>query len=409
MKKILLFTVTCLLVAIGWAQPENNQEATVSLDLLRSPSSPGANLLGFATSDIQKPTDRTAFMASLQSASSGFTKLPGNFAVEISPFWLTRHKGFTIADMDKGGFSKIFRQTFLLSAAIRNADSGDARFNPLSTYTGFGFQFSIRRGRFDDKTKTDLDSIQKLQVLVTLAVDSIKRNLLKNNSYYQGLITEQNTIIENLNGDAPNNTRFKELADTITIISRETLDTAQNLKNEYKASLASLKQLAAEFKIERIGFFMDFAGGSSLEFRNKTFNNSKVYNAGAWLTFGTNTKKGLSILGIMRYLYNPEQVFADPGNILKKDNYSTIDGGARLAFSGDKKRFLFSAEALYRSVLNKNTIDPSWRLALNAEYDIGKKNQKLTFVFGRNFDGTITKDGNLMAALNLIAGFGSNR
>jgi hypothetical protein len=59
-------------------------------------------------------------------------------------------------------------------------------------------------------------------------------------------------------------------------------------------------------------------------------------------------------------------------------------------------------------VLTKNTIDPSWRWVLNAEYDIGN-NQRLTFFFGRAFNGTTTKDGNVIAALNFLKGLGNRR
>jgi len=47
-------------------------------------------------------------------------------------------------------------------------------------------------------------------------------------------------------------------------------------------------------------------------------------------------------------------------------------------------------------------------LVVNAEYDLGT-NRKLTFAFGRDFDGTISKGGNLVAMINLIAGFGGDR
>ena len=73
-----------------------------------------------------------------------------------------------------------------------------------------------------------------------------------------------------------------------------------------------------------------------------------------------------------------------------------------------KENLSFSAEAIYRSVLGKSVIDPSWRLVLNAEYNLGA-NRKLTFAFGRDFDGTISKAGNLIAAINFIAGFGNDR
>ena len=176
----------------------------------------------------------------------------------------------------------------------------------------------------------------------------------------------------------------------------------------YDETLKRLEKEAASFKIERFGFFIDFAGGVSLEYINRTFNNSRVYNAGAWLTFGANYQNGLSVMGITRFLQNPGKVFADDQGVLKNQDVSTFDAGARIIYSAAGTRFSASTEAIYRSVLTKNTIDPSWRWVLNAEYDIGN-NQRLTFFFGRAFNGATTKDGNVIAALNFLKGLGNRR
>ena len=45
---------------------------------------------------------------------------------------------------------------------------------------------------------------------------------------------------------------------------------------------------------------------------------------------------------------------------------------------------------------------------MNADYDPGTI-RKFTFAFGRDFDGTISKGGNLVAMINQIAGFGGDR
>ena len=82
------------------------------LNLLTAPASPGANLLGFATSDIEKPTELTDFMVSLQSATSSLTKLPSNYAVDFVPFLLLKKAG----DISLDGQSKdknIFKQTLV--------------------------------------------------------------------------------------------------------------------------------------------------------------------------------------------------------------------------------------------------------------------------------------------------------
>ena len=89
-------------------------------------------------------------------------------------------------------------------------------------------------------------------------------------------------------------------------------------------------------------------------------------------------------------------------------NVTTLDGGGRLIFSNIDSKFQISSEAIYRSILTGRAFPSSWRLSLNMEYDIGK-NQKLTFVFGKSFDGSSNKSGTLITALNLLAGFGNKR
>ncbi|MFZ1694551.1 MAG: hypothetical protein WAT74_15245, partial [Flavobacteriales bacterium] len=53
-------------------------------------------------------------------------------------------------------------------------------------------------------------------------------------------------------------------------------------------------------------------------------------------------------------------------------------------------------------------VNPGWRMVLNAQYAF-MPNRLLTFSFGRDFDGAVTKDGNLIAALNLLVGLGNKR
>ncbi|HPH33388.1 MAG TPA: hypothetical protein PLB49_16110, partial [Chitinophagaceae bacterium] len=175
------------------------------------------------------------------------------------------------------------------------------------------------------------------------------------------------------------------------------------------AAFAAARKAATVFKTERSGFFLDFSGGMALDFPDNRFNNSNVYRAGMWLTGGNeNGNKGISSLFILRYLYNPTTLFAAPSGLLKGGKLSTFDMGGRFLLDVSREKFVLSAEALYRSILGSSTVDPSWRFVMNAEYDLGS-NRKLTFAFGRDFDGTISKGGNLVAMINLIAGFGGDR
>jgi len=170
-----------------------------------------------------------------------------------------------------------------------------------------------------------------------------------------------------------------------------------------------IRKGAEDLKFNRAGWFLDFAGGSVLDFKDQTFNKSYVSKSGAWLTGGYDAKKSLDFLAIARYLYQPDKILADDTALLDSKNISTFDGGLRLIYKEMKKQKLsISTEALYRSVLNEKVIDPSWRIVLNATYDLGE-NQVLSFAFGKDFDNSLIKKDNLIASLNYIIGLGSKR
>ncbi len=66
----------------------------LSLDLLRTPSSPAFQILDVGVTKIERPYSPTDFMVSVNQASDNFTTIPLNYAIDISPFWLV--KGETI-------------------------------------------------------------------------------------------------------------------------------------------------------------------------------------------------------------------------------------------------------------------------------------------------------------------------
>lgn len=377
----------------------------ITLDLLRAPSSPGANLLGFAPSDIERPSDVSGFMTTIQSASSGFTKFPSNYAIDVAPFWLTKKtSGFTTASLNATQFKEVFRQTLVISMAIRNADSLDKRFNGNSTYAGFGFKFNLIRGNYSKSTAAILQAISDIQNSIVLGIDSTAARAFKKDAIMVVTTSKLNLLEDMFGPQVENNAQYKGLQKILESRQKVIIDSLQQKQKE----LPRLKSLAENFKISRTGWTWDIAGGGSIEFINNSFTNSKMYNAGLWTTFGNTTEKGVSILFIARYLYNPKTAYQENNSINIVGNISTIDAGTRFAFANSDNHFLFSGEAIYRNTISHGMIPATWKLALNIEYDINK-NKKLTFVFGKAFDGTISKDGTLIAALNLLAGFGNKR
>ena len=408
----------CLFIMMllsGRALAQQETDTTITVDLLSAPASPASSLLGIAPSDIDRPTDVSAFMLSLQSASNAFTRLPSNYAVDIAPYWL--FKKSKKGDITTKGFAQssgkdVLKQTLVLSFAIRSPDTAAAgTLNTKSAYGGFGFKFSILRGKYDNTTNAALDKIKRLQDIRLRHLDEILTGYLAN---------VDPTVIE-LRQKRKDMLAGKTADEIRAIMAGEEYTAINNALNKklaayYEAEKAEkidaidkeIKDVAASFQTVRIGLTWDIAGGISTEFRNLQFNNSKIYNAGVWSTVGyTDTTYGAGLF-LLRLLHNPDQVFAKDNMVNDMGDITTLDAGVRYIYAKPQSAFSAGVEAIYRSILSSHTINPSWRIVFNADYKI-LANQKLTFSIGRNFDGTITKAGNLIAALTFLKGFGNKR
>lgn len=416
----LLFTANLL-------QAQSSIDTTVKVDLLKAPSSPASNLLGIAPSDIDKPTDVSAFMLSLQSATGSFNRLPSNYAIDIAPYWFFKNakKGdITTEGFKRSSGKNVLKQTLVVSFAFRNPDSTETELNAKSAFGGLGFKFSIFRGNYDAVTKKALADIKKLQdiklrklgIRMAAYKESADPEIIelkkKQKAFFKGFDPNdrspenQRKFDEIINSNEYKQTRkalsekLKEIAD-MDFAAADSMAANSELDKE-------IQQTAASFQTARVGFTWDVAGGISAEFRNKRFDNSKLYNAGIWTTLGyTDTIYGAGLL-LLRLLHNPDKIFAKDNLTNAIGDITTFDAGLRYIYSKPQGKFSASLEAIYRSVLSSDSIDPSWRLVFNADYAIWQ-NQKLTFSFGRNFDGTISKDGNLIAALTFLTGFGNKR
>jgi hypothetical protein len=410
MRKIVSVCIGLALTVMCKAQQNTESE----LDLLKAPSSPAAQLLNFAPSSIERPTDLSSFWLSINNASSNFTKLPSSYAVDFSPALLFGKTSMTLYDLktdkknEKEKMGKAVWQTLDISLGFKSED--DTLTGQSFSRAGFGVKFSLVRPSWSSKTLESYKSLSSLQSKLTDLVilaqgdyesdplyvkkladnEKIKKDKGKQSPEYKAALDELDTLQGQLINKYTTARIAAAAADTINLYDK-------------------IKRTARDFTIERVGFFVDFAGGFAVRFPTNELGYSFADNAGAWLTGGyEGGNEKLSFYGIARYLYQPEKIYADTTGKISNRKISTFDMGTRLLYATKDDKFNFSAEAIYRSVLNKSIIDPSWRVVFAAEYDLGL-NKKLTFNFGRDFNGMITKGGNLIAALHFITGFGNKR
>ncbi|MEO3404949.1 hypothetical protein AAFN85_13670 [Mucilaginibacter sp. CAU 1740] len=382
MKKSLFIAVfTASLAAAGSIQAQHSRANGDpdgdgwKINVLKAPASPGANLIGISPTSIQKPSDPTAFAVSLLSSTDNLSTIPNSYAVDFAPAWLFRGQYITYEQFtnDKNIWNNI-RQTFVTSFAFKNVKDSVA--DVTNTRIGLGFRLSLKRGKIKDNT---LDKIKSTS------------NYL---SKYTKLRTDyQNEVQAQTNLDSATRKKALRQADA-------------EARNDAKGYLDSIKSIVESLDFSRTGLVIDLAGGFSYAFLNQA--NGKLANAGAWLTAGYQGKRGLDALGIVRFLHNPDLSAAQVNAKAAQPDYHTLDFGGRLLYGAPGNRFTFGAELVYRDISDNPDIKSSWRYALNTDYQVGK-NQVVSFSIGRDFDGTVNKGGNLLAALNFIVGFGSNR
>lgn len=401
MKTLKLSFVLILLVFYHFCSAQ--EEKGIDLDVLRAQASPGANLLGIANSDIEKPTDLKSIMVSLREGTSNFSSLPTSFAIDLAPFKLSGKYQDLRTDSN---FFTTFKQTFVTSLAFKGIAEDEEKNIEEKSRLGFGIKFSIKRGKYSDETIKELDKIHSVHQFIEeqrILRHETSAALIELDRTNKSLLQKQRLLEDAGKKDSPEYKYLEKQIEEIRIKTENYLK-IPDTKEEEETKIQEITKIAQGIKLERYGYFLDMSMGTVLDFRNNKFNNTQITKVGAWLTGGYNWEKHPSTLIFMaRYLYNPETPLANPE--LKKENLHTLDMGSRLVFKLFDEKFLLSGECIYRSILNKSDFESSWKYLLNFEYELAK-NQRLTFSFGRNFEGEYEKKGNLIVALNLLVGLG---
>lgn len=390
MRKIVLTTIILFEIQFLLSQaPVNN---TASVDLLKSAGNPAFNMLGLAESDIHRPTDLANLAISLRAASSNFIAIPKNLGLELAPFLMGKIK-YTLDDFKNA--KKTFKQSFSISTGFANLkiNEEDQSDSINTTKLGLGIKFSIIRAPWSDNSQRIYNNIVQAQKNALrfweeyVPEGAIHTNIKNLEQKKLDLLRDRNITDED---------REHRLSELDSALSK--LDELKNIeKNETFSTTAPYKALQSaikSFKNEREGLYLDFVSGLAIDFPTKRFNYSTIHKAGAWLTGGYDSGiDGISSMFIARYLYQPGYTITNPNNTVSQVSASSFDIGARALIHPQSDKFNISMEYLHRWYSARVSIPTSWRLVFNAEYDLGK-NQKITFAFGKHFDGGLRNWGN---------------
>ncbi len=359
MKKIIL---TCILSGLAGGYLLAQDECT--LELLAAPATPAATMLGFSPAEIDKPRDVSDFLVSVAN-SGALSQLPSNYAVEIAPAWLFAGNKISYTSFSGNKVTDNIWQGLTLSAAVRS--------NDIDTFTqmAFGVKTSLLRGRGYSR-----DVVQRLALAQAALRD----------------------FTDTLNYRLKNDERYNQLLDDG--LNEEAEAYRKKFFNNFNSEKTEmLEEQLHDIRLTRTGFKLDLTAGIVQDFPGGRFEQRSVSRAGVWLSGGYEGEKGISFLFMTRYLHSAGYL---------EEAYSTFDGGARFIYAPAESKFTASGEAIYRKPLQSEALPASWRATLNVEYKF-RPAMSLNFSWGRNFDGVVTRNGNVIAVLSVFSSFGNKR
>jgi hypothetical protein len=360
------------------------QSNQIDVNVLVAPSTPAASLLGITPAEIDKPREPSEFLASVIQNTGSFNKLPGSYAIEISPSWMFAGKKIQHKDFISNELKHNLWQNLTFSAAIQQADlETDLGLVP-NTQVAFGMKTSLIRGKgLAPETQRIINRAQA--ALNNLNVKLSK--YLKEDETYQELIEK---AIDNP-------------ADTAEISAYRA-----ELYAKFEAEeIGKLETLLKDVRYERLGLKMDLSAGVINDYPDNNHDSRRLSKAGVWLNTGYDGKKGLSIVSMVRFLKTPDAIIGTDsvGNISTAD-LNNFDVGGRMLYAPVNERFTMSAEAIYRNYSDNELYPANWRWVLQAEYKV-MPNLSFNFTYGRDYQGIINKNGNVIALVSLFTGLGN--
>ncbi|MBL7127988.1 MAG: hypothetical protein ISS16_03285 [Ignavibacteria bacterium] len=393
MKKILILLFVLVLLKIQTLVAQDS--TSLSLDLLRAPSSPAFQILEVSDVKIERPTTSTDLLLSIKQSTKNFSIVPENYSLDVTPFWLFGGEETTYKDFssDKNILKNIIQTLGISFATVTEKDtSKNEDFRKLA----IGFKFSLFRGKISNEFATNQKELnKKLLMKWSDKMSSYKKNDIE----YQMLSAEKK--------------RFLYSDDTVKVklynhlLDLRLKELQKKYEDEKDKETKDIETKLEGIQLNRIGWKLDFACGLGLDFPTNDINLSYVNKYGFWLTGGYESDKNIVCLAVARLLFSPGQT---TNNTDSMTTLGSFDYGSRLIIEGFKN-FTFSGEILGRTFFkNNNTSSTETKFAysLGLSYEIFK-NKLVTFNIGKDFDKNIETGGNLVAALNLILGFGTER
>ncbi len=385
------------------------KEISAELNKLELSNAPSVMLLGLASSDLETPKSKKAFMTSIVNSFSENEGLPNAYAVELTPTHL-----FPLTDMDALKYAGI--------KTIKNADNKEEyKNNIFSEAKNVSFSFAFLRNYKIENLDTENPSVS-FSLRTTVFKVRNKKNI-------EAITASNKNISKELTDIQEEFRKSKEYNDI------EASNASPDEKNEMKAK-ALEKFVPDYYKTEtenykkyldeKPAFQLDVASAYSTFFLDNQFKNNQFGKFGVWMTMSSGinlerknpkpvedqkkekskvmiketsadpskTEKRLNFYAVARYMQ--DKTVYDVANGFSKTNNYDFGGKIELVYN----KFSIGYEFIYRS----SDLDNTYRSNGIINYKVSDS-VYINAAFGKNYGD---KD-NLISFLGLNWGLDSKR
>jgi hypothetical protein len=351
-----------------------------SYNTIRTPASPAFVLLGLEPSSVERPNTPADLALSVLNATGALTSLPQNFALEAAPFWLVSHPEITWRN-DAGYRDPLTSIARTATISVATAQIGTTAL-PVTGLSA-GLRASIFSGELSDSTRARLRAAEA--------------NLGAQSGIFNSFLATKRApadsalqaAIRAANGD-----RQKiDAAVAAHEAAISSLGAAVLADPAYQAAIAKEQEKLGDLKVDREGFFLDLALGSSWRYPNNQLDSGSALRWGVWLTPSWNSES-FSAIAVIRYTGDGIHAVNDE-----------MDLGGRLLYSASS--FAISGEYVNRSYPGASGVSSKYRLASVLDYEM-KKGIWVSATFGRDY-GAPTGGASLLARLGLSLNVATSR
>lgn len=392
MKKITTF-ITLLILTVANSQ--------VKITDLKTPDSPGFQLLDISPSSITKPQNPKEFAVSMLNLSENGSAIPKNFAMEFNPLWLFKkydgiYKYYNVKhDKNNNYFSGVLRK-LTLSLASTVLDSTKTGIKGETNYMAF----SVRTNLVTIRTEKQNQKFEEGLTSYNNAVSDLLNNRI-NTDALDGLLQVKlvaHKKLEREYNDEVLDYKRIQIKKEMDKINKEILKIEEEIKlvainkfEDFSKEMDTLSEVKAFYKtLEEAPLFqLDAAFAYSEAYPDNSYESKRFNRSGVWLT-GTFNFKGLdefsnrdrfSLLATSRYLQ--DNVLTD-ATLFTFNREKAFDWGLKFEYAFEK--LIIGIEHLQRSYTD-TAIGNSKRTVGNLQYEISK-DLYFTGSYGQNFGET---------------------